>query len=308
MNSMKQDNELNLNQLISIFWKEKFKIITLTFISSVIGVLVAINLPNIYKSEAVLAPTDNDTSQANLLASPGLGSIAQMAGIKATSERELNSLMAIEVLRSREFFSDFNSQYNILVPLMAASGWIEADNELIIDPDVYDTFNKKWVREVPPTKSSEPSIQEAHLQFLDILSVSRDKVTGLVRVGIKHYSPYVAKDWVDLIVLEINERMRQEDVNRANLSMEYLKDEIQNTKLSELRSLLFSLVQQQIQIIMLAEASPEYLFKTIDSAVVPELKIEPKRPVIAIMSFIIGFLISIIIVISLHFRSLIKKY
>ena len=130
----------------------------------------------------------------------------------------------------------------------------------------------------------------------------------MVRVGIKHYSPYVAKDWVDLIVLEINERMRQEDVNRANLSMEYLKDEIQNTKLSELRSLLFSLVQQQIQIIMLAEASPEYLFKTIDSAVVPELKIEPKRPVIAIMSFIIGFLISIIIVISLHFRSLIKKY
>ena len=304
---MSQQQDLDIKSLFVLFWNEKLKIISITTIFSLVGVLVAINLPNIYKSEAVIVPVENDTSEMSKIMSGQLGGLAQMAGIKSTSNREYNSLIAIEILKSRKFFEAFSKKYNVLVPLMASSGWDESENKLIIDEQMYDLNKKKWVREVEYPKKPQPSIDESHRVFLENLSIARDKVTGIIRIGFKHYSPYIAKEWTTQIVSEINQTMKEQDVEQAKLSIEYLKKEINNTQLSELKTSLYSLIQQQVQTIMLAEASPEYLFKTIDPAIVPELKIEPKRPMIAIITFIIGFLSSIIFIIILRYKDLVKN-
>jgi len=302
---MVYQKDLDIKTLFLLFWREKLKIIFITFIFSLAGVLVALSLPNIYKSEAVIVQVENDTSEMSKIMSGQLGGLAQMAGIKATSNREYTSLIAIEILKSRKFFEEFSNKYNVLIPLMASNGWNESENKLIIDDEIYDVNNKKWVREVEPPKKPQPSINESHPVFLEHLLISRDKVTGVIRIGFKHYSPYIAQEWTTLIVSDINQKMKNQDVEKAELSIEYLKKEINNTQFSELKTSLYSLVQQQVQTIMLAEASPEYLFKTIDPAIVPELKIEPKRPMIAIMSFIIGFLASIIFVIIIRYKDLI---
>jgi uncharacterized protein involved in exopolysaccharide biosynthesis len=47
---------------------------------------------------------------------------------------------------------------------------------------------------------------------------------------------------------------------------------------------------------MLAKVSSEYLFKTLDPAVVPERKIKPKRSLIVIFTTFFGFLLAIALV------------
>ena len=66
----------------------------------------------------------------------------------------------------------------------------------------------------------------------------------------------------------------------AEKSIEYLKQQIANTSLADLQVMFFELIQSQTETVMLAEVRPEYVFKTIDPAVVPELKSKPRRAII----------------------------
>jgi uncharacterized protein involved in exopolysaccharide biosynthesis len=71
--------------------------------------------------------------------------------------------------------------------------------------------------------------------------------------------------------------------------------------LAELQSGFFELIQSQTETIMLANASPEYLFKTLDPAVVPELKSKPKRALICVLGSILGGMLGVLIVWVMHF-------
>ncbi|MDQ7050414.1 MAG: GNVR domain-containing protein [Enterobacterales bacterium] len=53
---------------------------------------------------------------------------------------------------------------------------------------------------------------------------------------------------------------------------------------------------------MLAEVSDEYVFKTLSPAKVAEEKSKPKRALIAILGFMLGGMLSVIIVLVRHFR------
>ena len=52
--------------------------------------------------------------------------------------------------------------------------------------------------------------------------------------------------------------------------------------------------------LMMIEASDNYVFKVLDSPIVPERKFEPRRLVIVILGMILGFLLSIIISLTQH--------
>ena len=52
---------------------------------------------------------------------------------------------------------------------------------------------------------------------------------------------------------------------------------------------------------MLAQVRPEYVFKTIDPAVVPEEKSEPKRALICVLGTLLGGMLSVLIVLVRHY-------
>jgi len=58
---------------------------------------------------------------------------------------------------------------------------------------------------------------------------------------------------------------------------------------------LFSLIEDQTQKIMLANVRDDYTFKIIDPALPPIGRIKPVRSQIAIMGFIFGFILSLIV-------------
>lgn len=297
------DDEIDLKELFQALWSGKVTIIITTVIASAIAVAVALSMPNIYRSEVLLAPVSSDSSGLGGLASK-FGGLASLAGVSLPGGGGGDkTTTGLEVLKSRAFFAEFITKHDVLVPLMAAEGWSAADNQLVIDPEVYDVDTQSWVREAKAPRQSEPSVQEAHEEFIKILSVAQDKETGFVTLGIEHYSPTVAKQWVDALVVDINETIKQQDVNQAQRSIDYLKQQIAATQLAELQAGFFEMIQGQTETIMLANASPEYLFKTLDPAVVPELKAKPKRALICVLGALLGGMLGVLWVLIRHFAA-----
>ena len=171
-------------------------------------------------------------------------------------------------------------------------GWDASKNKLIINPELYDTKLDKWVSDQSFAVNGKPSIQTAHRDFLRQLSVNVDKKTRFIYISIEHFSPYVAKKILDLILIEINEMIRDEDIRVAKDSIAFLTKESLNTQLNEVRSGINDLIEKQIETIAFANASPEYLVKTLSPPYVPELKALPDRKLIVIISLIIGFILS----------------
>jgi uncharacterized protein involved in exopolysaccharide biosynthesis len=295
------DDEIDLKELFGVLWVGKLHIIALTIVAAVISVAVALMMPNIYRSEALLSPVSGDKGGMASLASK-FGGLASLAGVSLGGGGGGDkTALGMQVIKSREFFKHFSDSRDVLPPLMAVESWNSNSGEIEYDAEVYNMQTNTWLREVDPPKQPKPSVQEAHEEFLKILSVSQDKESGFVTIAIEHQSPIIAQQWVTWLVDDINTTIRDQDVQQAERSIAYLKEQIASTALTELQAGFFEMIQSQTETIMLAKASPEYLFKTIDPAVVPELKAKPNRALICVLGTMLGGMLGVLIVLVRHY-------
>lgn len=292
-----ENDEINLYELFKTFWDSKWLISSITIASCIFIVLYSLSIPNVYRSSALVMPAQSQGSSMSGSLS-GLGGLASMAGISIPSGNSNNKEEAIAVLTSHQFLEDFIINNDILLPLMASKGWDAKKNELILNSKIYDIKNKKWAGKT----NTPPSIQEAVRSFRQIYIVSENKKNGFVTISIDFYSPYVSKEWIDLIIENINETMRVQAVSMATSSLNYLNEQISKTNISEIKIVLSELAKSETQKIMLSKSSPEYVFKTIDKAFAPEIKISPRRSVICIIGALVGFSLSLLISILLRLR------
>jgi uncharacterized protein involved in exopolysaccharide biosynthesis len=296
-----EDDEIDLRELFAVLWEGKIWIGSITIAAAILAVVFALSLPNIYKSEALLAPSSSDGG-GGLGGLANLGGLASLAGISVPGGGGGDkTALALEVIKSRSFVADFIRRHDILVPLMAVEGWDQLTGELVIDPAIYDVSAAKWVREVRPPMQVKPSMQEAHKEFKELLSISEDKVSGFISLSIKHYSPAVAQQWVAWIIEDINRTLRAQEITEAENSITYLKTQVEATSLADLQSRFFEMIQSQTETIMLAKVRKEYAFKTIDPAVVPEVKAEPKRALICVLGTLLGGMIGVLWVLIRHY-------
>lgn len=301
------DKEVGLLELWTILWRDKWVIVCITFLFATTSVLYSLSLPNIYKSEVLLAPSDENSGGGLATLASQFGGLANLAGVNLGSEGINKTDLAIEVLKSRSFITHVIQKYDLLVPLMAAKDWNQQTNELVIDPEVYDVQNKRWIRAVSPSKKTEPSPQEAYEVFTRKMQINFDNKTSFLSLSVEFYSPVIAKQWVDILVKEINAVIKAREVNEAERSIEYLKRQIEKTSVTDMRAVFFELIEKQTKVVMFAEVRDEYVFKTIDEAVIPEQKDKPKKSLICILGTMVGGLLAIFWVFLRNFLKLNKN-
>tara|TARA_B100000401_G_scaffold67423_1_gene40541 strand:+ start:239 stop:1168 length:930 start_codon:yes stop_codon:yes gene_type:complete len=297
--SLINEGEIDLLQLITELWNKKALIIFLTTIAAIISVLYSLSLPNIYRSQALLAPADSQ-SQGMSSGLGGLSSIAGIAGISIPGTGDAKKTEAIAILNSHQFLEEFINSHNLVVPIMASKGWDKESNKLIYNEKLYDAQKNQWL--VKDGKDLKPSIQETVKKFRLMVSSSVDKKNGYLLIFADTYSPYISKQWVELLIVDINKYIMKADVERAEKSLEYLNSQINQTAIPELKQVVAQLIKKEQQTIMLSQSSPEYIFKVIDRPIVPELKLSPKRAIICIVGTITGFMIAVALVLALIFR------
>ena len=288
-----QNDEIDLRELFGIIWQGKWWIIAITFVFALGSVIYSLSLPNIYKSEATLAPTEEASGGGLSQMAGQLGGLASLAGVNLGSQGADKTTIALEILKSRAFIKGFVEKYDILPELMAVEEW-NRDTGIVFNSELYNSEIKEWVREVEPPKQPEPSSWEYVKVFREsVLEVSKDDTTGLVTIAVNHQSPEVAQQWVAWLIEEINNHMRERDIQEAKRSLEYLDKELQSTSLSDMQQVFYQLIEKQTQTIMLANVRPEYIFQTLDPAVVPEQKAKPSRALICIIGTFLGGFLSV---------------
>ena len=289
-------DEIDLRELIALLWSGKWLISAVTSVAAVASVAIALLQPNIYTANALLAPAEQSGGGMGALMQQYSG-LASLAGVSLPGgEDGSRAQLGMHLMQSRAFIGDFIERRDMLPALMAVDSWDSRSGEIIFDPDIYDVASKKWVRAVESTESPKPSAQQAHKAFVSSLSVVQDKKTGYVTVSVEHQSPVLAAKWVNWLIEDVNDAVKAQDVAEAKKSIEYLREQVTNTPLADLQAVFFDLIQSQTETVMLAEVRQEYVFKTIDPAVVPEEKSKPSRALICVLGALLGGVLGVVIV------------
>lgn len=302
MSQQRQGEEFDLTELWRVIWSGKWLIVVVTILFSVASIFYALSLPNIYKSEALLAPAEQENNGLGGMASQ-LGSLASFAGVNLGGGGGGidKTTLALEIMKSRAFVSKFIEKHQLLVPLMASKGWNRDTNELIFNDKLYDKTKNKWIREVDAPFVPRPSAQEAYKEFDKVVSAIPDKASSMITISVEHYSPEVAKQWVDWLIDAINLEMKTRDLTEAQKSISYLESQLDKTKVYKLQEVLYQLIEEQTKTIMFANVREQYAFKTIDPALAPELKDSPKRALICVLGLFLGGVFGIMIVLFRYF-------
>jgi len=297
-----KDDEIDLAELWRAVWAGKIVIILISFVFAVASIYYALSQPNVYKASALLAPASTDGGAGGLSALAGqFGGLASMAGINLGGGASDKTGLALEIIKSRTFIQKFIEKHNLLVPLMAGKEWDMATNTLIIDQELYDQANNKWLRKAKAPKTAKPSLWEAYVEFSDLLNVSQDKSTSMITVNLEYYSPMLAQQWLNWLISDVNEFMRDQYQKESQDSIDYLTDQLKDIHVASMESVFYQLIEEQTKNMMLTKVKAEYVLKTIDPAQIPEEKAKPKRALIVVLGTILGGMLSVLIVLIRYF-------
>ncbi|EGR3402183.1 Wzz/FepE/Etk N-terminal domain-containing protein [Vibrio parahaemolyticus] len=297
--SQKSDDEIDFRMLFKALWKGKWLIIATTSIFSLAALFYAINLPNIYKADALLSPAETSSSGDLSKMAGQLGGLAALAGVNLGSSDSSQTDLAVQVMKSRKFIRNFIQKHDLLVPLMAGKKWDLETNTLILDNDIYDPTNNEWLRDPDGLRGPKPSNQEAFEVFReDVFSISEDVETGLYTVSVKYYSPYIAQQWVNWLIEDINKVMRERTISESTQNLDYLNKQLEKTSVADMQSTFYKLIEEQTKSLMLAEVQEEFVFKTVDPAIAPDVKHAPSRALICALGALVGGILGLVIILA----------
>ena len=289
------DDEIDLKELVLTLWEGRQTIATITGLAAIVSVIFALMLPNIYHSTATLAPASSGGQGGLASLASRYGNLASIAGIDLPEGELSKKDLALEVVRSRKFARDFLKKHDLKPKLMAVDYWDADNNTLVLDDDLYDVKTKKWLED------EEPLDVDVYEAFEDALIVNENSTTGMVELGFKSKSPTEAQRWTNWAIEDLNNAIRAKDIAEAESSIAFLREQVKSSPLAELRKVFYDLIQAQTETIMLAQVREEYVFATVDPAVVPDKKAEPSRALICILITMLGGMVSVIFVLGRHY-------
>lgn len=285
--------------------KGKYVILSFSLVFIIISSFVAYILPNEYRATAILSPAaSSSNSQFSALAGQ-FGGLASLAGVDLGGlGGDDKSSVAVELMSTWGFIESFIEDNAIQAEVFAAKSWSKTNNNLSYDEDIYESITGEWVRDFEPKKleTPYPTSWELYEKFSKRLNIIHDPQTGLVRVSIEHYSPFLAKTWVDQYVKSVNHHFQAKERNVTIERIAYLERQIQETNVAEMQNIFYQLIEEQTKTLMLAEVSDEYVFRTVSEAKIAEEEIRPKRLYMVALGAISGGLMSSLFIVFLYYR------
>ena len=261
---------IDLVRVASIVRSHWVLLLCTTLLGGIIAAVISLQMRNLYRAQAVIAPTA-EAGSGNSIKSD-LGGIAALAGIDLGGGGG-RKVEAMATLVSAGFARDFILANN-LMPILYAERW--------------DAKANTWRK-----GATVPSIELGVKRFRGRRNVDENTKSGLVTIRFDWYSADLAAKWTNGMIDMVNERMRAIDIRTADSSLEYLNKEMAKANGVELRLAISQLMEKQVDSKMVASVQRDYAYHFIDAAVPPETKVGPKRSVISIGGAIIGLLLGL---------------
>lgn len=290
---------ISFHQVLKILFLNKKTLAFYTLIGFVIGFLIASSLPDKYQSSTVVSISKQFSGNAG----PNLGLASSFAIPDLGIGDSGRANEALEIFTSYSFFESVISQNQTFFYLQAVDGWDKDLDKLLINEKKFDLVNNKWISTAEFSLNGKPSIQEAHIEFLDKnLSIIHDDKTGFIRISITHFSPKAAKNILETLISNLNSAIREKDIASAENKIAYLKGEFESARNKQLKDSISFLILQEIKSISSAKSTPDYIFNQLSPPIIPEKKVSPSRLKICLLFMFIAATIASLCLLFIHFN------
>lgn len=148
------------------------------------------------------------------------------------------------------------------------------------------------IHELSYPGSPVPTLQEAYLYFEErLLRVQEQPIERVIRISLLWNDPVRAAELTNRMIALINEEFRSQAIAEAQLRLSYLEDEYEQTNITVIRNSINQLIRFQLQTIMEAETTPNYVFSVIDPAAAsdPDEYTHPNRALMGGVATAFGF-------------------
>jgi uncharacterized protein involved in exopolysaccharide biosynthesis len=290
---IKAEEPLTLGQLFGILRSRWLLLIATTVIGTALGLASGIYMTPVYRSSALLMPTQSN-DRSGLLGSVlgGLGgggggaSGGLLAGLGLGGGNEQATSEALALLQSRQFIEEFIQNHN-LMPVLYAQQW--------------DASRNTWKAEV----KKPPTPWKAFKSFTSsVLDVSQDKKTNLVSVRIDWTDRQAAAVWANDLVDMVNDRVRTRAIDDADRTISYLEQELKNAEAVEIRVAIFNMIESQLKVKSIATVRRQYVFQVLDPAAPADqdVRLRPHPGTYTVIGFAVGFILGAVLAILIGGR------
>jgi LPS O-antigen subunit length determinant protein (WzzB/FepE family) len=288
-------DELRVADIRHEFWRARWLIAALFLASLAVGVILSLMLPRKYEATAILSSVT--ASQGGFGSLVGrLGGLASLAGLSGASQPVDRTNIVLTMLKSQAFLTEFAKRRQIVVPLLAAEGWDKVRAEWRINGDRYNTRAQTWMLDGAPVP--EPTDGQIAFRMRQLISIEQSQETGLITLGLESYSPEAARTWLNWIIHDVNEALRAQDVREASASLAYLQKQLEQNSTTEMRQVLYQLIEDRTSTAMLASVSEDYALKIVDPPSLPEAPSFPRPLILVSLAAVAGALLGIGIVLA----------
>ena len=263
--SITHEDEIDFMSILKVLLNYKYVIVATSILCGLIAVLYALTATQIFRGETVVSEIREGGSQVG-----GAAALANQLGfgLGGANVAQSNSTAppARAILKSRSLAEEFIKRHNLQSEVFATS---------FIAINQSPWFAVKRFRE-------------------DILSINEDMRSGLTTVRIDWTDAMTAARWANDFVALANELIRSRALEDAKRNIAYLNEQIKQTNIVELQKIMYNLIENETQVVMMANARAEYAFAVVDPAVPPEQRHSPWRTFIVLLGGTLGFFIGII--------------
>ena len=288
-------DELDLKMIALSLLDNKNIILMGTALFAIVAIIFSLTVSEKWSSSALLSPV----SSAAAGGSSSVGGLASLAGVSLGKGSQNSSSKAVATITSRDFLRHLMKFDGVLENLMAFESYDAATQKSIFNDSLFNADTAKWV------DGRKPTAYLAYIAYNGVLKIRTAKSTGFVTISIDHGSPVYAKNFLDLIIQEVNNLSRQRDLDETNASLAYLYNELDLVQQSEVQIAVSQLIEEQLKKQMMAQVKSHYTLQPIDSPFVPELRAYPQRSKIVISWTLLGFFLSVMFVLIAQYT---KKY
>ena len=300
MNDQTQENfieedEIDLRELFATILKGKKIIMLITTVVVAFSFIYVLKLPNVYKSSAILIPTETKAGGLG-----GLGGLAAMAGISIGSG---GGSMSPDVA-----FNSLLNNYEFMKEFVEVNKFDEYYSDVNRDKDFVFALNFRGMYEL--FKSSAKKDMDTEQEIFNIvqiikssMSISSDKKTGLINVSYSDSDRKFAPVVIEAFLRDASQYLVKNNLRIINRKLGYFQKELVRAEGFELRQSISGMVSGILEEKVMMKSKKYYQCDVLTPAYPTYIqdKTKPKRSLILVVSFITSIILGIFLVFFLAF-------
>ena len=284
---MEINDDIDIREMVAQNW---LLLVVGTVLGAALLLAASFAVKTQYRVATLLAPVDHSAAGGGLSQLGGaISSLGALAGVSLGEDS--SRFQSIAVLESKLLTTGFISDHDLL-PILFANDW--------------DSKAGGW-RTTDPGEA--PSLEDGYRLFDEkIRTVNNDAQTGLVTLSITWSDRDLAARWANQLVQRANSEIRTTAIDEYRRSIEYLNEELAKTTVVGIQQAIYSVIESQIESIMLAKVREDYAFKVLDPAMAPDADDTqfPNRALFAFIGLVLGFTVALLLA-YVRFRRLLAR-